>query len=165
MTGFRQKDGIISIKEDEAEIVRRIYREFLDCYSYMEIANHLNQEKIPTRLGGKEWTNTQIRNILTNEKYAGDCLFQKTFVSDPIRHIHTRNTGQVTQYYLEDCYPAIVDKNDWRVVQLMIKQLNGKQPTDSNPFAGMLYCSSCGKPHRIFDYRGEGYERVRKAIV
>lgn len=67
MTGYRQKNGVITVNEEEAEIVRRIYREFLDCYTYIEIANHLNQDGIPTRLGAKEWSNTQIRNILKNE--------------------------------------------------------------------------------------------------
>lgn len=95
MNGFRQENGTVVVVEEEAEAIRRIYREYLDGYNMQEIAVHLNAENVPTKNDGIEWTGTQIRNILMNEKYIGDCLLQKMFSSDPIAHRYVRNRGEL----------------------------------------------------------------------
>lgn len=110
MLGFQQQDGEISIVDDEAAIVRMIYDLFLAGHGYEYITNQLLAANIPTKRPGAKWANTTIKNILTNEKFCGDCLFQKTFISDPIQHTSFRNRGQLQQYYIEDVLPAIIPK-------------------------------------------------------
>ncbi len=147
LMGYHQRNGIVTVIEGEADIVRRIFREFLDGYNFAEIASRLNQDGVPQRNGGKEWTITHIRNTLKNEKYAGDCLLQKTFIADPISHRSVPNKGQLDQYLVEGCYPAIIEKREWQVVQEMLKQSRTvrKAENDSYPFTGKLYCAVCGK--------------------
>lgn len=75
MYGFRQNKGIVTIVENEAELVRQIYKDFIDGYSYGEIADRLIAEGVPTRMPGASWAKTTIQHIIRNEKYCGDCLF------------------------------------------------------------------------------------------
>ena len=144
LLGFRQNNGVITVVKEEAKTVRRIFREFLDFYSMAEITQGLIRDKIPTRFNGK-WEITLVRNILTNEKYAGDCMLQKRYIINPIEHRSAINTGQLTRYLVEGCYPAIIKKEDWLVVQEMIKRIPNKSASNSEerPFVGMLYCSVC----------------------
>lgn len=146
LNGYTQKNGEVVIVESEAEIVRRIYQEFLDGYNMDEIARRLNNDGIPTMKEGSCCTGTQIRNILLNEKYTGDCILQKWYVSDPLRQLHTRNKGELTRYHVEGCYPAIIDKNDWQVVQELIKRNGGSRVNgcDEYPFRGLMTCAGCG---------------------
>ena len=81
LMGFKQSKGKVTIIESEAEIVRRIYREYLDGYNMDEIARRLNDDALPTKKS-REWTATQIKKILTNEKFCGDCILQKSFITD-----------------------------------------------------------------------------------
>ena len=81
-----------------------------------------------------------------NEKYMGDCLFQKTFHIDPISHKKVPNKGQLPQYYLEDCVPAIVSKEVWNLAQLEIQRRQTWKPMSSAelPFKNRIVCGSCG---------------------
>ena len=110
MYGFRQNKGIVTIVENEAELVRRIYKDFIDGYSYGEISDRLIAEGVPTRMPGASWAKTTVQHIIRNEKYCGDCLFQKAFIANPITHQQVRNNGELPKYLVEDCLPAIVDK-------------------------------------------------------
>ena len=147
LTGFHQSNGIVSIVESEADVVRRVYEEYLDGFNMYEIADHLNTDNVPRRKSGTVWTGTQIRNMLINEKYAGDCLLQKSFTIDPITHRHIQNRGELDQFFVEGCYPAIIDKENWLVVQEMIKQYGHSRLTssESHPFEGKMFCAVCGK--------------------
>ena len=147
MNGFRQENGVVTVVEEEAAIIRRIYREYLDGYNLQEIGEHLNIEGIPTKGGGLEWTGTQIRNILTNEKYIGDCLLQKKFNPDPITHRNVRNRGELPQYYVEGCYPVIIEKETWQVIQELLRRRGNRKARDREgyPFSGLMRCAVCGK--------------------
>lgn len=116
MYGFRQNKGVVTIVEDEADLVRRIYKDFIDGYSYGEIADRLIADEVSTRMPGASWAKTTVQHIIRNEKYCGDCLFQKAFIANPITHQQVRNNGELPKYLVEDCLPAIVDKGhgSWR---------------------------------------------------
>ena len=92
------------------------------------------------------WFNRTVMNVLTNEKYMGDCLFQKTFNIDPITHKAIPNKGQLPQYYLEDCIPAIVSKEVWTLAQLEIQRRQTWKPMSSAelPFKNRIVCGTCG---------------------
>lgn len=152
--GYEKIDGQLVINDAEAEIVRRIYKEFLSGYGTYQIASKLTAEGIPMTFGGKGWCPGHIKKVLTNEKYKGDTLFLKTFNSDPLTKKRIKNTGLRHQYYCEDTHPAIIDKNTWECVQLEFKRQ--KQNCDklhipkfqnrgsAETLSGRLVCGICG---------------------
>ena len=144
--GYRKAGGKLAVDEAEAAVIRRIYSEFLDGLNYEQISQRLNADGIPTRRGNDVWFNRTVMNVLTNEKYMGDCLFQKTFHIDPISHKKVPNKGQLPQYYLEDCVPAIVSKEVWNLAQLEIQRRQTWKPMSSAelPFKNRIVCGSCG---------------------
>lgn len=154
MYGFRQSKGIVTIVEDEADLVRRIYKDFIDGYSYGEIADRLIAEGVPTRKPNATWAKTTIQHIIRNEKYCGDCLFQKAYIASPITHRQVRNTGELSKFLVEDCLPAIVDKDTWKLAQEVAeKHTPHKQASNQRyPFTGKLICGVCGKPYYYYHY-------------
>ena len=103
--------GKLVIAEEQAVVVRRIYRDYLDGFSTDRIASDLRREGVPSGTGQKTWPSSTVRYILTNEKYAGDLLLQKTLVEDFLTHKLVPNRGQLPQYYVEDSHPSIVPKS------------------------------------------------------
>ena len=95
--GYRSVDGQIVIDEDEAAVVRDVFRAYLDGAGSSRIAARLRETNTPRRLGGT-WTGNHVVEMLTNEKYTGDALLQKTFVEDHLTKKQRRNTGQLDQY-------------------------------------------------------------------
>ena len=144
--GYRKDGGALAIVPEEAAVIRRIYFEFLDGLNYEQISQGLNADGIPTRRGNDVWFNRTVMNVLTNEKYMGDCLFQKTFHIDPISHKKVPNKGQLPQYYLEDCVPAIISKEVWTLARLEIQRRQTWKPMSSAelPFKNRIVCGSCG---------------------
>ncbi len=144
--GYRKDGGALVIDESEAEVVRRIYTEFLDGLNYEQISAGLNADGVPTRRSNGVWFNRTVMNVLTNEKYMGDCLFQKTFNIDPITHKAAPNKGQLPQYYLEDCIPAIITKEVWALTQQEIQRRRTWKPMSSTelPFKNRIVCGTCG---------------------
>ena len=138
------------IVPEEAETVRRIYREFLDGYSPAMIANHLEGEGILTPAKRKKWYPATVQSILSNEKYCGDMLLQKTFVEDYLTHKTVKNTGQLPQYYVEDHHDPIVPKEVYFQVQgEIMRRKKQKDPTkvrkaEENPLIRRVYCGKCG---------------------
>lgn len=78
----RGEDGNLVVNQEQAKLVKRIFRLFLQGYSMFGIAKLLTEEGIPTPGGSKKWRVGNIKSILTNEKYKGDALLQKTFTVD-----------------------------------------------------------------------------------
>ena len=101
-------DGIPSIMEGEAEVVRLIYRLFLEGRTPSGIARHLEQMDIRSPGGKTRWQHGTIVSILTNEKYKGDAILQKTFCTDFLTKKMKRNEGELPQYYVKGSHPAIV---------------------------------------------------------
>lgn len=117
--GYRKgEDGLPEIIPEEAELVRRIYRMFMAGESVNAIAKRLIKEKIPTPLGKKRWSITTLESMLTNEKYKGCALLQKKFTVDFLSKKQKENEGEVPQYYVENSHPAIIDPDEWEMVQI-----------------------------------------------
>jgi DNA invertase Pin-like site-specific DNA recombinase len=102
----KDENGNLVINPEQAETVRRIYREFLDGYGTFQIARHLTSEKIPMAYGGKAWCASHIRKVLTNEKIKGDTKFQKTYNADYLTKKRVENNGELPQYYIEGTHPG-----------------------------------------------------------
>jgi len=167
--GYRQlPGGEPVVDETEAVTVRRIYREFLEGWNCTQIAEHLTKDGIPTERGLDHWLFSTISNILKNEKYKGDALFHKSFVSDPITHKRKRNTGELVKYYGEDIFPAIVDRGVWDLVaaeyerqKRFCEKTQSKRyvpSTEEYPFSFKIVCGTCGRTFQLLTSKKVGEE-------
>lgn len=147
--GYNVTDGEFSINEEEAQWVRYIFRELLAGKGPSSIARDLAKKEAPTRRGGK-WSSQAIRNILTNEKYCGDVIFQKTYSDFQFkRHI---NRGERNQYYMQDHHKAIVSREDFESAQRLIAQRASEKGVKKGdpryqrrfPFTRKIICGECG---------------------
>ena len=104
--GYRWEDDQLVIIPEEAEVVKRIFQNFLDGKSRLETERELEAEGIRTRRG-YVMRDSNIHNILTNVTYTGNLLFQKEYIADPINKNRKKNKGELPQYWIEDmnCYP------------------------------------------------------------
>lgn len=149
--GYEKVDGKIVINEEQAKIVRLIYMLFLkEGKTCSGIAEYLKSKGIPTPSGKScNWTKNTITSILTNEKYKGDALLQKTYTFDYLEHKLVPNKGELPQYYVENNHPAIIERDIWEMVQteMMRRSMLGAAYSASSIFVSKLVCGDCGRPY------------------
>ncbi len=162
MLGYRKgADGKPEIVPEEAELVRRIYKMYLDGGSLVQIAKTLTEERVPTASGLQGWTAQVVRNMLRNEKYTGDALLQKTYITDCISKKVKKNCGERPMYYVENHHAAIIPKEVFQRVQeemtrrsskrkVMQKTAKTEQGKYSSKYAltEQLVCGECGTPYK-----------------
>jgi len=150
--GYRKsEDGVLTIEHDEAIIVRRIFREFLDGSSASQIANKLNDEGVPT-YHGKTWRAAGIIAMLENEKYKGDALLLKTFSPSLFDKKRVKITdGEEEQTLIENSHPPIVDREIHDMVQAELKLRKGLKQKgrwvghgSKYSLSGKILCPDCG---------------------
>lgn len=145
--GFEKIGDKIVIVDDEAKIVEKIYRMFLvDGKTPTGIAKHLKENNIKTPSGkNTNWTKNNVTSILSNEKYKGDALLQKTFTDNYLEQSVIKNTGQIPQYYVENSHPAIIDRDMWDQVQIEIERRDNMKASysASDIFSSKLVCEDC----------------------
>lgn len=130
------------INPEQAETVRRIYRHYLEGMSIPQIAASLEADGILTPRRKHKWSHTTIQSILTNEKYKGDALLQKSYTVDFLTKEVKPNHGEVPQYYVTDSHPAIIDPETWQLTQAEFAiRGNGRR---ERVFTGKVYCAHCG---------------------
>ena len=105
------------IVPEEAEIVKRIYREYLEGASMLKIARGLEADGIKNGAGRDRWHTSNINQILRNEKYIGDALLQKTYTIDFLSKKRVKNNGIVPQYYVENSHEDIIPREIFMQVQ------------------------------------------------
>lgn len=162
--GYDKVDGEIVINPEQAEIVRLIYNKYLmEGKTRKAIADYLNENGVPTPSGkGKQWTINNIESILTNEKYKGDALLQKTYIADFLEHKSVKNNGEVAQAYVENNHPAIISREDWELVQAEIKKREGVGAAYSSNtiFSTRIRCEHCGSFYgRKVWHKGSPHEK------
>lgn len=142
----RGEGGVPVINEKEAEVVRLIYRLFLEGKTAAGICKQLMEMGIPTPSGKEKWCQGTVVSILQNEKYKGDALLQKKFTVDFLTKKQKVNEGEVPQYYVEGSHPAIVTALDFDRVQSEIvrRQSLGRSYSGASIFASKLICGDCG---------------------
>ena len=140
------EDGRPAVVEEEATVVRLIYRLFLDGKTQAGICRHLENLGIPSPSGKEKWSKTTITSILTNEKYKGDALLQKSFTVDFLEKKTKPNEGEVPQYYVEGSHPAIIASDEWDHVQAEFarRKALGKAYSGKSIFSAKLVCEDCG---------------------
>lgn len=148
----KDQDGNLVIIPEEAALIRRIYREYLEGYSPAMIAARLTGDGIRTPAGKENWYASTVTHILENEKYAGDLLLQKYYTVDFLTHKIEANTGQLPQYFVENDHPPIVPKKVFYQVQGEIQRRSALKydPTkfrygSSLALTRRLVCGHCGR--------------------
>lgn len=140
--------GKVIINEAEAKVVRLIKDLYLSGWGFKKITDYLNNNNIRRR-SGKRWYITTIRYILTNERYIGDALLQKkitTFQYPPQRLI---NDGSQPQYYVTNCLPPIITKEERTAILELLEIRNGKPHIKTaHKLARLLYCNDCNHAFR-----------------
>ena len=164
--GYRKgPDGQPEIVPEEAKIVRKIYQRYLDGCSLPQIKQELEAEHILTTHG--------IRNILRNEKYIGDALLQKTYITDCISKRVKQNRGELPMYYVENNHPAIIPREIFAQVQEEMKRRSSKRKvmqkhgkTERGKYSGkyalteLLVCGECGTPYKRVTWAKKGKKRI-----
>ena len=140
------ENGLPVIVEEEAEIIRLIYRLFLYGKAPSFIAALLTDEGIPTPGGKTVWRPNVIISILRNEKYAGNALLQKKFTTNFLTKAQKINEGEVPQWYVQNSHPAIIDQDFFDLVQyeLQRRAASGQNTVSAHPFSGKIFCGECG---------------------
>lgn len=150
LVGYHQVDGLVEMIPEEAELVRRIFQLYLEGYGQQAIANILFEEDAPTCLGG-EWFSTTIRSMLRNEKYAGDLLLQKSFVTDHITKEVKKNKGEMPQFFIQDDHEAIVPHEVFEAVRRENARRAAKYGSnggETSELTSLVRCGICGKNYR-----------------
>ena len=174
MLGYRKGvDGQPEIVPEEAEIIRRIYRRYLAGCSLGQIKQELEQDNIPTAQKVERWSSAVIHNILTNEKYMGDALLQKTYITDCITKKVKKNMGERPMYYVENNHPAIIPRETFDQVQKEMTRRSSKRKvlqksgkTELGKYSGkyalteLLVCGECGSPYKRVTWARNGKKRI-----
>lgn len=147
--GYEWQGDQLVIIEKEAEVIRRIYAEYLSGKSRIQIEKMFAKEGIKTRRGYR-WVDSNIKVILTNIHYTGNLLFQKEYVVDPISGKTRKNRGELPQYFIEDSHEAIISMEDFQKVQAEMerRRLAGAKGNPSIPttmLTSKIKCPCCGK--------------------
>lgn len=142
----RGEDGNLVVNKEQAVIVKKIYRMFLQGYSASGIAKELTADGILTPGGKKKWSSRTVLSILSNEKYKGDALLQKSFTVDFLTKEKKKNEGEIPQYYVTGNHEAIIPSSTFeRVQKLLEKRKGGKNRISSvSIYSSKIKCADCG---------------------
>ena len=142
----KKKDDPPVVNPEQAVIVRRVYKAFMEGKTAWAIAKELTADGVPTPAGKREWSASTIRSILQSEKYRGSALLQKRFTTDFLTKKQKVNEGEVPQYYIEHSHQAIIDPLEWDAVQEEIKRRRriGRAYSGKSVFSAKLKCGDCG---------------------
>ena len=161
----KDEDGKLIIEPKEAEVVKRIYREYLEGQSFLQIGRGLERNGILTGAGKKKWRPESVKKILTNEKYIGDALLQKTYTVDFLTKKRVSNNGIVPQYYVENSHTAIIPRDLYMQVQEEIlcranihSGTERKKRGYSSRYAlsSIVVCGHCGDIFRRIKWNNRG---------
>ncbi len=165
----KDTDGNLVIDPEQAEVVKRIYREYLEGFSMDKIAAGLEADGILTGAGGTRWHTSTINKILRNEKYIGDALLQKTYTTDFLNKTRVKNNGLMPQYYVEGNHEAIIPKEIYmRVQEELVRRrvvktsANGKRRSYScnHCFSQIVICGECGELFRRIHWNNRGCKSI-----
>lgn len=165
----KDEDGHLIIEPVEAEVVKRIYREYLEGASLLQICRSLKADSILTAANKPHWRPETVKKILQNEKYIGDALLQKTYTVDFLTKKRVKNNGIVPQYYVENSHEPIIPRELFMQVQEeMVRRANlrggkdGKKRVYSSKYAlsSIVYCGQCGDIYRRVHWNNRGYKSI-----
>lgn len=172
--GYRKgENGKPEIVPEEAEIIRMIYERFLLGDSFGSIAEYLEERNIPSPGGKDKWQYSTIQSILSNERYKGDAIINKTYIVDCISKKIKVNNGERPKYYVENNHPAIIDPGTFGRVQEELARRSSKRKvkmvgtkTEQGKYSGkyalteLLVCGECWTPYRRCTWTINGKKKI-----
>ena len=173
--GYRKgEDGRPETIPEQAEVVRKIYDLFLSGTPIRGILEYLNANIIPNISGKSQWAKNAVNSILTNEKYCGDVLLQKTYIDDCINKKVKKNTGQLPMYLVQNHHEGIISHETFDAAQAeLARRSAGRSPSKKNAPTGRsrysskyalsdrLYCGECGTRYQRCTWRNrDGSKRI-----
>ena len=159
--GYKKgKDGRPEIVEEEAVIIRKIYDLFLKGKTINEIAAILTKIRVPTPTGKTKWSVSTVKSILSNEKYKGEALLQKTYTVDYLTKEVRKNNGEVMSVRVHNSHDPIIEPEVFDRVQEMLAEYTKRRAKvrTKHPFAGKIICGDCGEfyGHKVWRLRSTG---------
>ncbi|MGE5632173.1 MAG: recombinase family protein [Caulobacteraceae bacterium] len=165
----KDENGELIIQEEEAAVVRRIFREYLNGKGTYAIAKDLSEEGIPTIRSAEKWNDGVIKEILLNPIYTGNLLHQKTMTTEVLPFKRKRNKGQLPQYLVEDNHEPIISHEQAEAVREIFEYRRKRMGMDDPEkyqsryaFSGKILCGECGGMFRRQKiYIGKPYEKIQ----
>lgn len=164
-------DGEPEVVPEEAEYIKKIFDLYLDGYSTKKIAEYLNEHGAITRRGN-EWNDRGVQRALSNEKYIGDMLMQKTYSVDCISKKTKKNNGELPKYLISNNHTPIISREIFKLAQAETAKRNSKRKKSSHgvtelgkysskyALTDILICGECGSSYR----RSVKYDNGRKKV-
>ena len=179
LLGYKKgADGLPEIVPEEAEIVRLIYRSYLDGMSLKQIADTLNSRGLRTKHKNASWQIEIVKSILVNEKYSGDALLQKTYVTDCITKKTRKNNGELPMYLVKNHHEPIISHEDFNRVQEEMARRSAKRviadkltKTEQGKYSAkyalseLLICGECGEHYRRVTWTTKGFKEIKWRCV
>ncbi len=179
LLGYRKgRNDAPEIVPDEAEVVREIYRCYLDGMSMNLIADRLNTKGLTTKGNCSPYRKAVIQRILTNEKYTGDALLQKTYVTDCITKKTRKNNGELPMYLVKNHHEPIISRADFNRVQEEMARRSAKRviadkltKTEQGKYSAkyalseLLICGECGEYYRRVTWTAKGFKEIKWRCV
>lgn len=179
LLGYRKgHDGNAEIIPEEAEVVKEIYRCYLDGMSMNLIADRLNEKGLTTKGGSSPYRKTVVQRILTNEKYTGDALLQKTYVTDCITKKTRKNNGELPMYLVKNHHEPIISRSDFNRVQEEMARRSAKRTiadkltkTGQGKYSAkyalseLLICGEFGEHYRRVTWTAKGFKEIKWRCV
>lgn len=179
LLGYRKgHDGNAEIDSDEAKVVEEIFRCYLEGMSLNLIADRLNDKGLTTKGNGSPYRKEVIRRILTNEKYVGDALLQKTYITDCITKKSRKNNGELPMYLVKNHHEPIISRSDFNRVQEEMARRSAKRTiadkltkTGQGKYSAkyalseLLICGECGEHYRRVTWTAKGFKEIKWRCV
>lgn len=150
--GFRLENKQLVEYPPEADIVRWIFRSYLNGMSTTEIAKVLTERGVPTKNGKEKWKSTKISYMLSNERYIGDCHYQKTYRDTTVPFKQSKNRGEEDMYYATGTHASIIEKGTFDKAQVLLQkrkeQFTKSITFNTYPLTSRIRCSECGSFYR-----------------
>jgi len=165
----KDEKGELVVQEEEAAVVRRIFREYLNGKGTYAIAKDLSEEGLPTIRSAEKWNDGVIKEILLNPIYTGNLLYQKTMTTEVLPFKRQRNKGQLPRYLVEDNHEPIISHEQSEAVREIFEYRRKQMGVDDTSkyqsryaFSSKILCGECGgilRRQKI--YIGKPYEKTQ----
>ncbi|KAF5054341.1 hypothetical protein DSECCO2_389130 [anaerobic digester metagenome] len=165
-------DGELIIDEQEVEIVRYIFKQYLNGKGTYVIAKELNDMGILTIRGAERWVDRAIKDILLNSVYTGNLILQKTYRTEVIPFKQKRNKGELPQYFIYENHEPIISMEEAEAVKEIFEYRRKQMSVDvikvqnRYAFTSKIICGECGRVFRRQKiYIGKPYEKVQWCCI
>ena len=175
LLGYKKgENDLPEIIPEEAEIVKEIFCSYLDGMSLKQIADSLNSRGVKTKHKQTTWQSEIVKSILVNEKYTGDALLQKTYITDCITKKSRKNNGELPMYLVKNHHEPIISRADFNRVQEEMARRSAKRAiadkltkTEQGKYSAkyalseLLICGECGTHYRRVTWTAKGFKEIK----